>query len=161
MKYLYRHPRTRKLLSKWAGKDQCSMLSSFFSHSGTSEQKSQSGLSRTLLYQIFSRSQSLISEVLPTTWKELQNNTNKAIALQSASKTQHAFRVLTTQTPERLGKYCLFIDGLDELTGDVSASIAFLKTLASSENVRIIISSRPIPSCFVASSHQPKTRCMI
>ena len=107
---------------------------------------------------IISRNRSFISEALPTIWKEVDDNTDKNITLLSASGIQHALRVLTSQTRERLGKYCLFIDALDELTGDIVASTAFLETLASSENVKIIISSRPAPSCFVAFNHRPKMK---
>ncbi|KAK7747694.1 hypothetical protein SLS62_008940 [Diatrype stigma] len=156
MKYLCIHHRTTELLSQWAQGNRCTMLSYFFANLGTVEQKSQEGLSRTLLYQILSENQGLISEALPNIWKELHDSDKDAISLPSASETHYAFQVLTRKASNGMRKYCFFIDGLDELAGDIMMSITFIKTLASSDNVKIIVASRPIPSCFAAFQDVPK-----
>jgi len=54
-------------------------------------------------------------------------------------------------------KVCLFIDGLDEYEGDVPDLLKLLLATAS-ENFKMIVSSRPIPSCITALKNYPHLR---
>jgi len=52
MKFLYDHEQTRKLLTSWASPIKLDLANFFFWNSGTTDQKSQSGLLRSLLHEI-------------------------------------------------------------------------------------------------------------
>lgn len=153
MKYLYSQVRTRDLLSQWANRDNYIVCNFFFSNLGTFEQKSLEGLFRTLLYQILSDHRSLIPEVLPHMWKELYNEEDAK--LPSQAETKYAFETISRMS-DKLGRFCLFIDGLDEFVGDYMDGIAFIKSLAANEYIKIVVSSRPIPDCVAAFADLPK-----
>lgn len=55
MKFLYDHEQTRKLLTSWASPIKLDLANFFFWNSGTTDQKSQSGLLRSLLHEILSK----------------------------------------------------------------------------------------------------------
>ncbi|OAL53429.1 hypothetical protein IQ07DRAFT_360507 [Pyrenochaeta sp. DS3sAY3a] len=161
MKYLYLSDSTRTLLSKWARKERYFICNFFFMNLGTVEQKSQEGLSRTLLYQILSANRGLIPEVLPHMWKEIYETEHKNgpddINLPSQAETRRAFSLISSSN-EGIGRFCFFIDGLDEFIGDYRDSIAFIKDLAANEHIKVIVSSRPIPDCVEAFKDLPKLR---
>lgn len=52
-------------------------------------------------------------------------------------------------------KYCFFIDGLDEFSGSYDIGISHINLIASGSNIKVIISSRPIPPCVAAFSAMP------
>jgi hypothetical protein len=151
MKHIYHQQKTRQLLSQWAGDAQCSLVDFFFWNLGTAEQKSQEELSRALLYQILSNNPSLIADVLPNVWKQLYDTDGDDASLPSAAETRYAFQVLATRSSD-IGKFCFFIDGLDEFVGNHLDGIAFIKELAVNTHIKIVASSRPIPDC-VTSFH--------
>ncbi|KAI8962922.1 prion-inhibition and propagation-domain-containing protein [Daldinia sp. FL1419] len=153
MKHLIQHKRTKLLLSRWAGNARYFLIHYFFYNMGTYEQKSQEGLSRTLLYQILSEHPFLIPEALPNMWKQLYDN-DGAANLPSATETKYAFRVLATKVSQ-IGKFCFFIDGLDEFVGDYLESIDFLKELVINPHIKIVVSSRPIPDCVASFGGLP------
>ncbi|WYZ45923.1 hypothetical protein EsH8_IX_000148 [Colletotrichum jinshuiense] len=155
MKYLYHSLHTRSLLQQWASGPYI-LGNYYFWNLGTTEQKTQEGLSRTLLHQILSCHRSLIASVLPHMWQEALS-TESDIALPSISETRYAFQKLAHHTPQ-LGKICLFIDGLDEFTGSYIVGINFLKELVNNQNVKIVVSSRPIPDCVAAFQDSPKLK---
>ncbi|KAI8721385.1 hypothetical protein NCS52_00586000 [Fusarium sp. LHS14.1] len=147
MKYIFSSTRTRIFLSKWAGGSPCIMADFFFWYLGTPEQKSQGGLSRALLYKILSSHPKLIPEALPAMWKEVHNSKNE-ITSPSPAEMETAFRVISSSRD--LGRFCFFIDGLDEYLGNYQDGISFIKSLAAGQNVKVIVSSRPIPDCVAA-----------
>ncbi|OTB15848.1 hypothetical protein K445DRAFT_44342, partial [Daldinia sp. EC12] len=153
MKHLIQLKKTRQLLSRWAGDTQYSLIHYFFYNMGTYEQKSQEGLSRTLLYQILSEHPFLIPEVLPNMWKQLYD-TDGIVNLPSVAETKYAFRVLATKASQ-IGKFCFFIDGLDEFVGNYLDGIDFLRDLAANPHIKIVVSSRPIPDCVASFSGLP------
>jgi hypothetical protein len=154
MKRLSRHPRTRELLSGWASGGSFNLVSFFFWNLGAPEQKTQEGLSRSLLHQILTRHPSLIREALPGMWKELKR-TDKDVSLPSPTETRHAFRVLASKASE-LGKFCFLIDGLGEFSGDYRNAIDFIKELTRNAGLKAIVSSRPIPDCVAAFEDNPR-----
>ncbi|KAI1480125.1 prion-inhibition and propagation-domain-containing protein [Daldinia eschscholtzii] len=153
MKHLIQLKKTRQLLSRWAGDTPYSLIHYFFYNMGTYEQKSQEGLSRTLLYQILSEHPYLIPEVLPNMWKQLYD-TDGIVNLPSVAETKYAFRVLATKASQ-IGKFCFFIDGLDEFVGNYLDGIDFLRDLAANPHIKIVVSSRPIPDCVASFGGLP------
>ncbi|KAJ3469555.1 hypothetical protein MRS44_003620 [Fusarium solani] len=153
MKYISSSAVTETLLSEWAGDSPCAMADFFFWYLGTLEQKTQDGLSTALLYQILSYHPKLIPEALPAMWKEAHDGQDK-IASPSPAEMDKAFRVISSSRD--LGRLCLFIDGLDEYLGNCQDGISFIKRLAAGQNVKVIVSSRPIPDCVAAFGGLPQ-----
>ena len=156
IKHLFHHAKAPVLLSQWAGGKQYSFVHFFFWNLGTYEQKSQEGLSRALLYQILSGNPSLIADVLPNMWKQIYEAETDA-SLPSIAETKYAFQVIASKALD-IGKFCFFIDGLDEFVGNHLDGITFLKELTANEHIKIILSSRPIPDCVVSFEHLPSLR---
>ncbi|KAH7176930.1 prion-inhibition and propagation-domain-containing protein [Dactylonectria macrodidyma] len=164
-KYLRFHQSTKSLLSEWANGGHLLICHFFFSNLGSDEQKTQEGLSRTLLYQILARNPSLMQEALPNMWKEILESecresrgdigAPQSIELPSAAETRRAFEVITGSTA-KIGRLCFFIDGLDEFVGDYEDGIAFIQRLAENEHIKVIVSSRPIPACVAAFRTLPR-----
>lgn len=144
MKYISSLAVSKTLLSEWANGSPCSTADFFFWYLGTPEQKTQSGLSRALLYKILSSHPEVIPKALPAMWREAYDGQDK-IASPSPAETEKAFSVISASSD--LGRFCLFIDGLDEYLGNYQDGISFIKRLAAGQNVKIIVSSRPIPDC--------------
>ncbi|KAI8671819.1 hypothetical protein NCS57_00658300 [Fusarium keratoplasticum] len=153
MKHISSSGVTKTLLSEWAGDSPCTMADFFFWYLGTPEQKTQDGLSRALLYKIFSSHQKLIPKALPAMWREAYDDRD-TIASPSPAEAEKAFRVIST-SPD-LGRFCLFIDGLDEYLGNCQDGISFIKRLAAGQNVKVIVSSRPTPDCAAAFRGLPQ-----
>ncbi len=154
MKYISSACRTQLLLNRWAGSTPLTIANFFFWYLGSPEQKSQEGLSRALLFKVLDSDHSLIPTLLPMTWQEAYG-TDANISLPSPAEMQSAF--------ERLGhahlrrrRFCFFIDGLDEYSGKPADGVNFLRGLAMNSNIKIIVSSRPIPACVQYFSKQPK-----
>ncbi|KAF5694913.1 hypothetical protein FDENT_808 [Fusarium denticulatum] len=167
MKFVFGHQRTTSMLSQWARGGRLLICHYFFSNLGTNLQKSQAGLSRTLLYQILDQNRSLIQEALPNMWKEILEResslrdrdltTHDDIPLPSRAETRQAFKVISANI-DRVGHVCFFIDGLDELVGEYTDSIDFINNLAQNKQSKVVVSSRPIPSCVAAFRKHPHLR---
>ncbi|KAH7317129.1 prion-inhibition and propagation-domain-containing protein [Stachybotrys elegans] len=153
MKHLLSHPRTELLLDSWAGEESCVLVDHFFYNLGTPEQKQFEGLSRALLYQMLNHRPALIHKALPDMMKELKE-TDHGPTLPSLSEIRYAFRILAKDSSSE--KYCIFLDGLDEFEGNINESIALIQELGSSPNIKVLVSSRPIPSCVAAYEDLPK-----
>lgn len=163
MKHIYAHGKTNDLLRRWAAGGQFRKAEFFFWGLGTDLQKSQEGLSRALLFWILDAEPALIQEMLPSMWKEAFKSEEAALNPPSKAEMALAFQVfrahqLKGSTTDDWVKYCFFIDGLDEYTGNCLDAIDFIKDLSSISDVKVIASSRPIPSCEDEFASGPKLR---
>ncbi|KAI4650603.1 hypothetical protein J4E93_002960 [Alternaria ventricosa] len=95
----------------------------------------------------------LIPVVLPHMWQEAQNGAPE-LGLPSDIEMQHAFQRLGTESTN--GAYAIFIDGLDEFTGDLMNGISFVQSFANFPDIKILLSSRPYDTCEAAFSERPK-----
>lgn len=154
MKYLYHHETTKAYLKAWSCDATLICASFFFWSLGTTEQKSHDGLSRALLYNVLDADPSLIPKLLPAMWREAYES-DGSMSLPSTAETHGAFNKLA-HLQDNSPKFCFFIDGLDEYSGNYADGIAFIKILSQSPNIKIIVSSRPIPACVQAFSGRPK-----
>ncbi|KAH7231502.1 prion-inhibition and propagation-domain-containing protein [Fusarium solani] len=157
MKYLFDEPKTKVLLSHWAS--DCTLGSFFFWYAGNPEQKSLRGLMRAILHQLLSHPlhRSLIPESLPDMWHHTHAHEDN---LQDPSEGDllYAFEQFAQRKmdgPLAKAKFCFFIDGLDEFSGVIRESIAFVETLVRDPNIKVVVSSRPIPSCHAAFRNLP------
>ncbi|KAK5626750.1 hypothetical protein RRF57_002465 [Xylaria bambusicola] len=137
MKYLASHEKTESMLQAWAQGHRLMITSHFFWSSGTAMQKSQEGLFRTLLANIFLQAPELVPIACPRrcidsgylepwTLEELASCMEKVVSLDDL--------------PIRL---CLFIDGLDEYQGDHSELVSHIMKICQSASIKICVASRP------------------
>jgi energy-coupling factor transporter ATP-binding protein EcfA2 len=147
MKFIATHEDTQSLLRTWGGRHRVITASHFFWNAGLSMQKSLTGLFQTILYQVLrecpelidiidnSRQDSLADSKLYDSWDD------KALF--------RAFEQISSQESLPL-RFCFFIDGLDEYTagahrynGTFEELLSPLRVLASSNSIKICVSSRP------------------
>ncbi|KAK7915288.1 hypothetical protein PG985_012991 [Apiospora marii] len=144
MKFLAQDSHTRRQLRNWAAAAgrQLVLASFFFWISGTTLQKSVEGLYRAILWEILKQCPGLIPDVLPSRWKNIDNDSSRLDHLPlSLSEIQQAFGMLQNFLGSRHA-LCLFIDGLDEFDGDhwkLGNELASWK----SDHVKICVSARP------------------
>ncbi|KAE8448858.1 hypothetical protein EG329_008860 [Mollisiaceae sp. DMI_Dod_QoI] len=71
MRYIYQHPRMRELLQSWGGQSNVRIAKFYFWNSGTPEQRSQSGLLRSLLMECLLHEPELIPIIFSSLWARL------------------------------------------------------------------------------------------
>lgn len=140
MKFLLHDARTSQILQRWSRSQPLIIIEHFFWSAGTTLQKSQAGLFRTLLFQIFSQCPELISKVCPERWH--QDSTEIGEEVWDRIELFEAFAKIAT-LQDLMPRICLFIDGLDEYNGDHVELIEILQTMAKSPHIKICASSRP------------------
>jgi hypothetical protein len=151
MKFICSHAQTRKFLENWADDKRLVMAKFFFWRPGIKQQKTLSGLSQALLYEILQECRELIPMALPTLWSQAES-----VPWQSEAKStvdhdqiQKALCNLFSD-PNILAEYrfCFFIDGLDEYEENTSESYHTMIRLLKSwvemapDNVKLCVSSR-------------------
>jgi hypothetical protein len=142
-------------LQEWAGDRKLTVASFFLWNIGTTEQSSQEGLARGLLYHVLKQNPKLIPTVLPYMWQEAQNGCVD-LSTPSDSGMKTAFQRVGEESTT--GAFAFFIDGLDEFTGNHRDGISFVKSLTTSANIKVLVSSRPIDMCVAAFSSAPQLR---
>ena len=141
MKLISNHPQVRQALGAWADKDTIIIASHFFWHGGHQMQKSQSGLLRSILHQIFRQCPTLIELACPGQW-QADEQADVFIHGWSDQALSSAFRRLSEQNQLSV-KICIFVDGLDEYGGDYRDILALFQRAGASPNIKLCLSSRP------------------
>ncbi|KAI3327323.1 hypothetical protein HD806DRAFT_389534 [Xylariaceae sp. AK1471] len=146
MKFINQNPRTQILLEQWAGEGALIKASYYFYYNGGRYQKSELGLIRSLLHSVLDQRRDLI----PLAFKDrfqaaLEGKKHEEPSLPEAKK---ALKDLMLHSPN-LG-FFFSIDGLDEFDPAVSFThvqslIDFTHFLEECKNVKLLISSRPLP----------------
>ncbi|KAK7942758.1 prion-inhibition and propagation-domain-containing protein, partial [Apiospora aurea] len=131
MKFLFEHPEVHQLLQQWANEERLITPNFFFWYLGRPERNTHEGLLRGLLYSILAEDPTLIPNLLPGILAETRN----------------AFAGLADIALKT--KICFFIDGLDEYFGNPIDGVQFIQDLASNRNIKVLVSSRPIPDLTV------------
>ncbi|KAL2061695.1 hypothetical protein VTL71DRAFT_7073 [Oculimacula yallundae] len=152
MKHIYDENRTREQLKEWAKDVPLCLATFFFWNSGNKEQKSQSGLLRSLLFQILEKHRELGPVMFPATWTKLYRKAVKqALELDEATGTESwslkhlmvAFRALICQKVVPL-KICFLVDGLDEFDGDHEEIVNLFQEISQFQSIKVCLSSRPL-----------------
>ena len=153
MKYIYNNSRTSQILSQWSGLKPILVASFFFWNSGTREQRSQTGLLRSLLFQILHHRPELVYLIFPEEHVMLRDQPPNVVRdyprqLWSLRRLQDAVRRLIDMQHLEMN-ICLFIDGLDEFEGNDDQNdrhflIELFRSLAASSFIKICLSSRPL-----------------
>jgi hypothetical protein len=164
MKYLRDSEYTHQHLDLWKkslpslSKDEelpLCLATFFFWNSGQVDQKSQKGMLRSLLFQIFSVYPAIIPMVCDDVWAAtykvlLRNDNDTFTQVWSVKRLMTTLKAIFHQIifPVRI---CLLVDGLDEFESEPGDSaepedIARLfRDIATSESVKACVSSRPWP----------------
>ncbi|CAG8954110.1 hypothetical protein HYFRA_00009214 [Hymenoscyphus fraxineus] len=152
MKFLFEDPRTYDILPK---NIENTSIFSFFFHDREKNPllKSQEGLFRAIIHSILSKYRKLIPIALPMRWEATKEDilSGRYRAISSGWSTKElkdAFKAIVSQEYLPL-HLCLFIDGLDEFSGehqDIIDSLADLLPVSNESIVRVQIcmSSRPL-----------------
>ena len=145
MNYISLDDRTSDSLKAWSGSKDPFKISHFFWSAGTTLEKSWEGLLRSLLYQILRKFPSLTplscesQSALGPPKDDLQKR--EPIAAWTERRLQTTFQSVMRQT-QGICRICIFIDGLDETSGDPDAMITMIEDMQSVD-VKVCLSSRP------------------
>lgn len=166
MRFIAENSETLEQLRKWAGPAELQVASFYLWNSGSPEQRSQSGLFRSLLYEILCKRRDLIRFVFEAEWEASRSLTAKfeqmsmLDRLHSLKRLKEAFAYLASLASAQF-KLCFFIDGLDEYQGSdgPEAIICAVTTdILRSPYLKICLSSRPWIEFEEAFDGAPKLR---
>jgi len=144
MRFLDNNDATKYHLRNWAGTKKLLVASCFFWKSGTSIQKSLSGLLRSLLHQLLSQDQDLAASVDPWRWRALYLGSSRLDDWTDIELKKAFDRFIASAYQN--SRIALFVDGLDELDGNDEQQqdlIDLFIRVASCPDVKICVSSRP------------------
>lgn len=157
MKYLYQDERTKYHLLKWSEGRRLITPGFFFWYLGTTLQKSQAGLFRALLYNIFQQWPPLILDLMPELCVPYAQDGISWEDEPTMETLWNWFRRL--QAIQSQVSICIFVDGLDEYVGDHSTMAELFLDMASvCPFIKFVVSSRPINSCLDAFQDSPSLR---
>ncbi|KAH0425556.1 high-affinity nicotinic acid transporter [Colletotrichum camelliae] len=145
MKFLTNDSRTHQSLKIWGGGNLIIAKHHFWS-AGTSLQMSQEGLMRTLLQNILLRRPDLCGKVCPKRWSETSLLEPLPWTRGELLDCLMNLGNLTSECEdgrESPVRFCIFIDGLDEYSGDHAELSKLVLRLASFDNIKLCVSSRP------------------
>jgi len=141
MKFICDDARTTSLLRIWGGggggRDPV-IGSYFFWNAGTSAQKSQEGLLRSILFDMIRTCPHLAERVSHFLDDELHLGLGKRW---TRPKLLEAYKLVVDT--DFSAKFCLFIDGLDEYDGFTDDLLKTVRQLTLHPNVKVCVSSRP------------------
>lgn len=137
MKFASEHPETERALTRWANPAKPCAPSFFFWNQGFEMQKSQVGLLQSLIYHIVRSHPAIIPQVCP---ERLNHERWEIDELKSLLR-----KILSLPESEFPVKFCFFIDGLDEYSGNEEELVKVLAILedAAYSHVKLCISTRP------------------
>ncbi|OAA69638.1 hypothetical protein ISF_02908 [Cordyceps fumosorosea ARSEF 2679] len=151
MRHLSRHEATARCLGAWGGGTPVLVAGFFFWTGGAREQRSRTGLLRSLLHQLLSARPGLAAAAFPALWARLQGmSTKERVRLRLAWTAEellpalHALVAAVAAAADGT-KTCLFVDGMDEFEGDHAAVVDLFRGLATAAGgrVKMCLSSRP------------------
>lgn len=157
MKFIWQDERLVQLLNIWAGRRKVIVLSFFFWHAGKPLQKSQEGLLRSLLYQIFQQRPDLMPLLLPSLSTYLFRKGQEGLIEISLPEMLQALSLLKQCLPEDIAIF-LMIDGIDEYSGNHYDFSMLMEQISRVNWIKLLVSSRPIPACHQVFSHCPSIR---
>ncbi|RYP12090.1 hypothetical protein DL767_011485 [Monosporascus sp. MG133] len=142
MKFMAEEPRTYRFLSHWSGPERLVIASHYFWSAGTSMQKSQNGLLRSLLYDIFRQQSELITPICGDRRPGPGAESESGFLPWTNSDLQMILRRIAANTAASV-RFCFFIDGLGEYDSEYEELCQILMDIAQSPKIKICVSSRP------------------
>jgi len=135
MKYASEHPETVQALIKWAHPAEPHCPNFFFWNQGFEMQKSHTGLLQSLVYQILRKAPEIALQVCPD---RLAHESWEIKELKATLE-----RILNQPEGRLQARFCFFIDGLDEYSGDEEDLVNVLAIFDKNPHVKLCVSSRP------------------
>lgn len=146
MKFIAGSPKTMDRLKEWAGDDALITAAFYFWSSAKDPlQKSDTGLLRSILFQILRQCPDLIQSAYPEQWQDRASGASIrqfARTEPSISDLLAAYDRVSMLLPKTGVKFCFFIDGLDEYDGEPADVIRLIESLGKTHNLKTCISSR-------------------
>ncbi|KAK5705774.1 hypothetical protein LTR17_021363 [Elasticomyces elasticus] len=136
MAFILNDPRTVEALQLWSPDLPVHLLSFFFWRAGSELQRSVLGLLRSVLYQL--------CQCIPDAVNTIVHSLELSIArlpIWTEKLLVDAIRVAISATTNE--RFCVFVDGLDEVVGDHNELVDLIFDLQDLENVKCCVSSRP------------------
>ena len=169
MKHLWHHPLTRRRLQQWAHPKQIIMGRFYFwAASNDRSLTTLDGLYRSILFEVLRQCPDFISKVFPRQWKAMGGHgtpeASSALTFEMFHQTDMvaAFDLLIKFSASENRRFCFFIDGLDEFTGDFLAHRDLVQRLlgwVGCSHVKLCTSSRPEPEKLEMLSKPPS--CLV
>ena len=141
MNMLYHDERTMDYLKAWTEPRQLITANFFFWKAGTEMQRTHLGLLRSLLYQLLSAILETINH-LPTI-SGIRPHILQVIPAWTEKRLSTAILELIAYCSSSF-RICIFIDGLDEFTGDQNTLLSWIETLSKASHIKTCLSSRPL-----------------
>ena len=143
IEFVYDHPRTAQALENWADGNPLIKAAHYFWNLGSSLQKSQEGLLRTLLYTILGTYRYLIPIIFPGRWRMYNHIGHSKHEPWAQWELIDAFTILKDQTLATT-RFCFSIDGLDEYDGHHDEIVRVFVDLFSVTSIKLCVSSRSL-----------------
>ena len=151
MNFIWQNRQTLDHLKTWAGMKSLLMPLFFFSVTDNRLQQSVEGLLRSLICQILEKHRHFVTNLSQET--SIAAASAQAFPMWTEGKLRVCFqRLIKIITPTL--RICIFIDGLDECSGDHRELLGLVSQVADNQDVKICFSSRPekpfeefLPSC--------------
>ncbi|KAK5685480.1 hypothetical protein LTS10_003559 [Elasticomyces elasticus] len=136
MAFILEDPRTMQALKLWSPDLPVHLLSFFFWRAGSELQRSVLGLLRSILFQLCHCTPDAVDTIvhdLELSIARLPSWTEKLLI--------DAIKVAMSATTNE--RFCIFVDGLDEVVGNYDELADLIFDLQDLENVKCCVSSRP------------------
>lgn len=149
MKFLGNDTRTSDHLSLWSGgRQNLIIIQCYFWYLGSKMQKSIEGLLRTISYHILCACPHVVESLLPDRWAHIQECPGSEQPPWSLQELGTVLReapgaIAKVSTALRSPRCCIFVDGLDEYSGNHSHLVQVLHDLTSTGAMKVCLSSRP------------------
>ena len=146
IKYINQTPKTQDYLGQWAGEKTLIQASHYFYYSGGADVKTELGLFKSLLHSILDKRRDLIPVAFRDRFQAaLEGRKHDDPSLPEAKR---ALMDLIRQHPDT--NFFFSLDGLDEFDPEASMThvqslLDFTHFLEKCQNVKVLVSSRPLP----------------
>ncbi|KAL8669837.1 MAG: hypothetical protein Q9168_005589 [Polycauliona sp. 1 TL-2023] len=161
IKYIIGEPRTAQYLDKWEPNTHLITPIFFFKNLGTELQKSAIGLLRSLIMQITELWPDMISLILRRYGHATGQSQEPHLLTRLPTWTEKQLRLILedfiSEKPATV-TLCVFIDGLDEYTGDEEILLEIISLLNSVAGCKVCVSSRPEQVFHTEFKHNPQCR---
>ena len=151
MNFVWQNQQTLDHLRAWAGTKSLLTPLFFFSVTGTQLQQSVEGLLRSLICQILEKYRQFVPNISQET--STGPTSAQTFPMWTEGRLRRCFQTLIKAITPAL-RVCIFIDGLDECSGDHRELLGLVSQFADNQDVKVCFSSRPersfeefLPSC--------------
>lgn len=144
MKYLQRDTSTTESLKVWGG-NKVFKPAYFFYNLGTTLQKSHEGFLRSLLCDILLQRVHFIQTCFPEIYRAITKGEFVQGSEPTFNELRKALSISLNAEPHM--RLCMLLDGVDEYKGDLTELLGIMSLIITSQNRKIVLSSRPTATC--------------